>query len=387
MVALLLAVAVMTVSGCGTLRDFRGANSFPLPGTKGGGTNSFPLPGTKGGGTNSYTVQAQMRDVQNLKQNSRVRVDDVTVGNVTKIERQGWQALVTMTLEHDVQLPGNAVATLGQTSLLGSLHIELSPPKDIPAEGKLHDGSLIPLASTGDYPSTEQTLGALSLVLNGGGAAQLQDITQALSTAYSGRGDELRSLISQVDEFTGHLNDQKDDIIDAVESLNGLAGQFAEQKPVLDRALQTIPHALTVLKDQRHNLSDALDQLGKFDALVVDSVNQTKESLLRELHDLGPVLQSVADAGPALIESLDFFSTMPFPKSTLANYFRGDYANETLVVDLTLSRLDASLLTGTRFEGLLTEMELQWGRTIGQLPSPYTVRNPLLAPYNFNQGP
>jgi phospholipid/cholesterol/gamma-HCH transport system substrate-binding protein len=54
---------------------------------------------------------------------------------------------------------------------------------------------------------------------------------------------------------------------------------------------------------------------------------------------------------------------------------------------LTLSRLDSSFFTGTRFEGKLTQLELQWGRTIGQQPSPYTFGNPLTVPYQTNQGP
>ena len=70
-------------------------------------------------------------------------------------------------------------------------------------------------------------------------------------------------------------------------------------------------------------------------------------------------------------------------KSTLANWFRGDFANITLVVDLTLSRLDSGLFTGTRYEGNLTKLELQWGRTIGQMPSPYTAGNPLIASYRW----
>ena len=86
-----------------------------------------------------------MPDVDNIEPNSRVRVADVTVGNVTKIERQGWHALVTMELNGNVQLPANATAKLGQTSLLGSLHIELAPPTDAAPEGRLHEGSLIPL--------------------------------------------------------------------------------------------------------------------------------------------------------------------------------------------------------------------------------------------------
>jgi phospholipid/cholesterol/gamma-HCH transport system substrate-binding protein len=127
--------------------------------------------------------------------------------------------------------------------------------------------------------------------------------------------------------------------------------------------------------------------LGKFSALTADSVNLSKDALVKNLQNLGPVLQSLADAGPALTRSLDFYATFPFPKPTLTKWIRGDYANLTAVIDLTLSRLDASFLTGTRWEGNLTELEMQWGRTIGQMPSPYTARNPLVVPYHYDQGP
>jgi phospholipid/cholesterol/gamma-HCH transport system substrate-binding protein len=367
------ALAVLSVAAVSACSSWRGVNSLPLPGTQGNG------PG-------AYTIEAQLPDVANIERNSRVRVGDVTVGNVSDIERQGWHALVTMTINGNVKLPANATATIGQTSLLGSLHIELAPPKDVAPQGVLHDGSIIRLTSGAAFPSTEQTLASVSLLLNGGGLGQIQDITQALSVAFAGRENDLRSLIQQLDIFVGYVNDQKDDIIAAADSLNKLVGQFAAQKPVVDRALTSIPNALSVLKNQRDNLSDALAQLGKFSALVADSTNQTKENLVRELSDLGPVLQSLADAGPALTRSLGLFSTFPFPKDTLTKWLRGDYANLTAVIDLTLSRIDSSLFTGTRYEGNLTNLEMQWGRTIGQLPSPYTARNPLVAPYRWDQG-
>ena len=366
----LLGVLVVTgLSGCG----WRGLNSVPLPGTAGHGPGSF-------------TIQAQLPDVGNLEQNSRVQVGDVTVGNVTKIERQDWHALLTMTLDGDVDLPANATATIGQTSLLGSLHVELAPPADVTPEGKLGNGSLIALSSAGRYPSTEQTLAAISLVLNGGGIGQIQDITAALSTALAGREDDLRSLIEQLDNFTSRVNAQTGDIIAAAESLNNMVGQFADQKPVVDKALTTIPEALEVLRDERQNLVEALDQLGQFSALAADSANLTRETLVKELYDLGPVLESLANAGPALTRSLSLFATYPFPKETISKWARGDYANLTAIIDLTLSRLDASFFTGTRWEGNLTELELQWGRTIGQMPSPYTAGNPLVAPYRWDQG-
>jgi phospholipid/cholesterol/gamma-HCH transport system substrate-binding protein len=374
--SLVMITVVAWISGCG----WRGLNSLPLPGTQGNGPGSF-------------VIQAQMPDVNNIQPNSRVRVADVTVGHVTKIERQGWHALVTMRLNGDVNMPANATAKIGTTSLLGSYHIELAAPTDTAPQGKLRDGSLIALSHGGAYPSTEQTLAALSMVLNGGGLGQVQDITEALSTAFQGREHDLRSLIGQLDKFTAYLNDQKDDIVAATDSLNHLVGKFAAQQPVLDRALATVPDALAVLNNERDKLVEAADQLGKFSALTVDSVNKTKENLIKELQQVGPVLESLANAGPALTRSLSLLATFPFPNETFEKFQRGDYANLTAIIDLTLSRLDQGLFTGTRWECHLTQIELQWGRTIGQYPSPCTagtpsVRgNPLTIPYHWEQGP
>jgi phospholipid/cholesterol/gamma-HCH transport system substrate-binding protein len=371
MVVLAMIAALASTSGCG---DWRGLNSVPVPGTQGGGADAF-------------VVRAELPDVNNIQPNSRVRVGDVDVGTLTKVERQGWHAVVTMRMNGDVVLPENSTARIGLTSLLGSLHIELAPPTDVPPQGRLHNGSLIPLSRGGAFPSTEQTLAALSLVLNGGGLGQVQDITEAFSTAFRGREQDLRSMITQLDAFTRNLNDQTGDIIAASESLNNLVGQFAAKRPVLDDALETIPDALAVLNGQRQNLIDAADRFATFNAMVVDSVNETKENLVKELTEVGPVLESLANAGPSMTRALSLIPTFPFPNETIENWQRGDYANLTAIVDLTLSRLDAGLFTGTRWEGNLTELELQWGRTIGQFPSPYTQGNPLTVPYNSDQGP
>ncbi|WP_284225727.1 virulence factor Mce family protein [Mycobacterium antarcticum] len=367
-----LAVAVLTaaLAGCA---DWRGLNTLPMPGTRGDGPGAF-------------VITAEMPDVNNIQPNSRVRVADVTVGTVTKIERQDWHALVTMRLDGDVDVPENATAKIGLTSLLGSLHIELSPPVDEPPHGRLHEGSVIPLSHGAAYPSTEQTLAALSMVLNGGGLGQVQDITEAFSTAFRGREQDLRGLIGQLDTFTANLDDQTGDIIAAAEQLDVLAGKFAARQPVLDRALETVPQALAVLNDERSNLVEAVDKLGKFSALTVDTVNQSKENLVKELKDVGPVLESLANAGPSMTRALSLIPTFPFPNETIEKWQRGDYANLTAIVDLTLSRIDSGFFTGTRWEGDLTELELQWGRTIGQFPSPYTAGNPLTVPYNPNQG-
>jgi phospholipid/cholesterol/gamma-HCH transport system substrate-binding protein len=354
-----------------------------LTGCEWRGLNSLSLPGTEGSDDGSYTIQAQLPDVVVIQQNTRVRVADVNVGNVTRIEVQDWHALVTMRINKDVHLPANATAKVGTTSLLGSMHIELAPPTDEPPEGELKNGSVIPLTRADTYPTTEQTLASVSILLNGGGLGQLQEINQTFAKALSGRENEMRSLLTQLNIFIDQLNVQTDDIITATENLNKLAGQVAAKNDTVDKALTTIPQAIAVLADSREKLANAVDALGKFSAIATSTVQQTRESLVANLRNIAPVLRELANAGPALTRGLDFLSTYPWVKSTIPNWFRGDFANITLVIDLTLSRIDAGLFTGTRWEGDLTELELQWGRTIGQKPSPYTLGNPLIAPYRW----
>ena len=72
-----------------------------------------------------------------------------------------------------------------------------------------------------------------------------------------------------------------------------------------------------MLKDERKNLADALDQLGKFGALAADSVNQTKENLVKELQNIGPVLQSAGRCRASVDPLTRFLLTFPFPKPTL----------------------------------------------------------------------
>lgn len=371
-IALILALAGGS-SGC-ELKNWQGLNSLPLPGTTGNGPGSFE-------------ITAEMPDINNIQPNSRVRVGDATVGHITKIELQGWHALVTMRLDGGVNMPSNSIAKIGLTSILGSQHIELSPPTDEPPQGRLREGSLIPLSHSAAYPTVEQTLAAVSMVLNGGGLGQVQDITEAFSTAFRGREQDLRSLIGELDRFAANFNDQTDDVIAATESLNKVAGTFAANQPTLDKALKSIPEALAVLNNERENLAEAADALGKFGERVVSTVDQSKANLVKELKEIGPVLESLANAGPSMTRALSLILTFPFPNETIEKWQRGDYANMTAIVDLTLSRIDQGIFTGTRWEGDLTELEMQWGRTIGQFPSPYTKANPLVAPYRFDQGP
>ena len=221
---------------------------------------SLPLPGGPDVGEDPMTVKVEFADVLDLVPQSTVKVNDVSVGKVSAIDLEGYQALVTLEIQRDVDLPGNAVAELRQTSLLGEKFVELSAPDEGAIESRLRDGAVIPIERAGRNPEVEEVLGALSLLLNGGGVAQLKTITQELNLALEGREDSARSVLRNLRTFTGQLDENKTDIVDAIESLNRLALAAEKQLPTIDKALDELPSALDSIDRQRDDLVEMLDR-------------------------------------------------------------------------------------------------------------------------------
>src|SRR5437764_11663303 len=103
-----------------------------------------------------------------------------------------------MLVNGSVHLPGNAIAQVEQSSLLGEQFIALSAPPGLPGRGKLPDGALIPVSRTTSNATVEEVLGALSMLLNGGGISQLHTITTQLDAAMTGNAPQIRSVLVQI---------------------------------------------------------------------------------------------------------------------------------------------------------------------------------------------
>ncbi|MBI3212996.1 MAG: MCE family protein [Mycobacterium sp.] len=327
-----------------------GSGAVLLAGCSFGGLNSLDMPGTKGHGPGSYLVTVELPDVATLPQNSPVMVDDVTVGSVSGIEAMQrpdgtFYAAVKMSLDSDVNLPANSTARVAQTSLLGSQHIELSPPATEPAQGRLAEGANIPQSRTGRYPTTEEVLSSLGMVVNKGNLGALQDITDEAYAAVAGRTGSFADLIPKLAELTDSLSRQTDDIIAAAEGLNRFAGILASNKDKLGRALDSLPPALKVLNENRANIVDTFAALRRLGVVAADVLSRTKDDFAADFKDLYPAIKALNDNSKSFIKDLELLPTFPFHYKYLRQAVRGDYLNVFVTFDLTLRRLGESIFT------------------------------------------
>lgn len=319
MLASALALVAVLASACGTI-GFTGLYDVPLP----GGADLGPHP---------YRVVAQFSDVLDLVPQAAVRANDVAVGRVSAIDLPdgSWTANVTMEINGSVRLPANAVASLRQTSLLGEKYVEIDSPADEPPEGTLIDGAVIPLTRTNRNPQVEEVLGALSMLLNGGGVAQLRTISRQLNIALSGNETQARAALSAIDTVLANLDAHQGDITAALDGLNRLSATLSSRDAEIGNLLDNLTPGLKVLDQQRQQLVSMLNALNTLSGVAVTTVNASESDLIADLKALAPTVRQLVAAGDSLPDALQVLPTYPFTDAVLPA-IKGDYLNVFLSV-------------------------------------------------------
>ncbi|MFI6103236.1 MCE family protein [Streptomyces sp. NPDC051310] len=321
------------------------AGSLLLTGCSGSGFDGLydvGLPGGAAADGDAYRVTVEFRDVLDLVPQSAVKVNNVTVGAVEKVELDGWHARVRLRIADSVKLPGNAVAELRQTSMLGEKYVALSAPVDAAPAGRLKDGARIPLSRSGRNPEIEEVLSALSALLNGGGVAQLKTITTELNKALEGRENRVRSLLGELDTFIGGLDSQRTEIVRALNGIDRLSKRLAAEKKTITSALDTVPPALKVLADQRRKLTAMLTSLSTLSTTGTKVINASRADVVANLRALRPILEQLNKAGDDLPNALELLTTYPFPRNVVGA-IKGDYVNLRITADLDLASIYGNL--------------------------------------------
>ena len=355
MLATVFAVVGALLAGCG---NFTGIYDIPLPG--GADLGEAPI-----------EVKVDFRDVLDLVPQSAVKLDEVAVGKVEDITLTGaaWNARVTIQLNRGTDLPANTYANVKQSSLLGEKYIELLRPPKGTAHGELTDGAMIPVSRTDQGVELEEVLGALSMLLNGGGVEQLNTITKELSAISTGREAEIKAAMHNANTLVRGLNGQTDDISNALDGLNRLSKELRKDKEVIARALDDLEPGLRVLVEQRKQLVTMLEAMKKLSVVATDTVQKSQHSLVNNLEALRPILANLVKSGDKLPKSLELLVSFPFPDAAVAGA-RGDYFNLFQTLNLNIREIYQAYQRdrGNPFKGLPVLQELPASQ--GQLLDP-----------------
>lgn len=307
--------------------------------------NDYTLPGQMAVGSDGYTATVTFDQVANLVPNSAVELNNVVVGTVASIDVSNWQAKVKLRLLKSADIPANATFSIGQKTLLGAQYVEVNLPAK-PSATKLANNASIPTSQTGTYPATEQVLGAVALLLNNGGLSQIQTITSQLSAAFTDHVPDSRELIRRTSQLLAVFDQNKGQLVGALEALNRLSSGLANDQATLSQALDRLGPGLRSLAQERQTLVDAVNATGRTGAQASQVIAASRQGLLQSINGLKPILANLQSVATTLPDALKIAVTIPFPAMTTTNALKGDYANLFTTLDVRGSSLADTWLTG-----------------------------------------
>ncbi|MCW4351937.1 MCE family protein [Hoyosella sp. YIM 151337] len=328
-----LTTLAMSASGCFVMRD---------------GIYTFPLPGGPDLGPEPITVTAEFDQVPEVFPETMVKVNGVNVGKIDRVDLsdEGWTAVITMRLQGDLQLPANSQISIQQTALLGEkfLAIEPPPPADRSAE-VIGEGDVIPIDNSRVQIEIEDIFGALSLLLNGGGVAQIQPIIEELDRAFGGREPQVKALLNDTNQLVASLNNQRAEIQRTFDNLDVMTTQLDNQRDQISRIVEEIPRGTQILSEQTPQIIEMLRQLDGMGQVGTRVIGQAREDIVQDLRALRPTLQALANTGPDLPNSMSILPTYPFSDAAIDSAF-GGAINGWLAVDLSIAETLENLGVG-----------------------------------------
>ncbi|GAA1727041.1 MCE family protein [Aeromicrobium alkaliterrae] len=345
--AVVVTAVLAVLTGCGTT-----AADLPLPGSS--------MPG------DTYRVTATFDDALNLAQGAPVKVDGVAIGRVESISVADLKAVVVMEIVEDTRIGTTADFRLRSTTALGELFVDVVDDPAAPADGAvLADGDTVDPELASAAPTVEDTLSAASLFINGGGVGQIQTIVDETNLMIGGREDTLRDVLHRITSTAGTVTDMSGDIDDALTAIANASQVLADRQTTIDRALTEIAPAAEVLEANTASLVDLLASIDGLGAVVVPTIQQTRDDIAAIVAQSGPVFAQVASIEPRIEDGVS--QILAFV-SGLQTGVPGSFLNTHLVFQGSLSIGDLTLVAPSPDGASTPEVAPNAVQNLTQLP-------------------
>lgn len=265
---------------------------------------SLPKIGGVSGPT--YRVSATFANVVNLPANAQVRVGAFSVGYVSSIHLQNFQAVVDMRIKDSTKLVDGTTASIRFDTPLGEDFVLLQPPTGTAtvAANYLKDGSSIPESQTETAPSVEDTFGALGALLNGGGINQLQTIISQTNLALAGNQQQIRNLIEDLNSTVSSLASNTPSIDRALQAMAQLTKTLNAGSGSIQQGIAALGPAASVLAGETNDINGLFDNLNTLSNTADSIINASAAGTVQTFQQLKPLLDQLtsvqAQLDPAL---------------------------------------------------------------------------------------
>ncbi|MCP9953759.1 MCE family protein [Actinomadura madurae] len=251
---------------------------------------------TAGAPKGDLTLTATFDDAQGLVAGHSVKMSDITIGTVTKVELAGYRAKATLSIEDDVKIPKGTRAEIKVTSLLGENYVELQMPPGASMDRGPFLATGAAITDTSVQPAFEQVVGQAGPLIQALAGDDVATVVNAGATALDGNGTKLNTTIAQAGALLRMFAEQRRELGESVDRFARLGRSLAKGSDALSETPEQLERTTRLLNDDKDKIIKTVDRLTTMARELNDKVLEGRIGRFRALlRDLDPVLQQLGD--------------------------------------------------------------------------------------------
>jgi phospholipid/cholesterol/gamma-HCH transport system substrate-binding protein len=253
-------------------------------------------------------LSARFDDVADLAPGAPVMLADVTVGKVEEIELDGTQARVTMSIDSSARLPQGAIARVRRESLLGEKIIDFVIPETVPVDAPLlQDGAEI--LQTEVRPDLEDLVREGVNVLGPIAASEVATLVDEGAKGFGGRGDELRTMITNFDAIVSAYARNTDEIRGVIENMDRFNTILASRAQAHARSVANTAQSIGMLREEVDRLEAAIRALTRLSIggrLILEDHSDEMSRFFKQMRVILGILHEEQDSIELLLKWAPF---------------------------------------------------------------------------------
>ncbi len=254
-----------------------------------------------------FELKAELETAQAVTpgQGQTVRVAGVRVGDISKVEYDDGNAVVTMDIDRKfLPVYEDATVLLRPKTGLKDMFLELDPGTQ--AAGEYEEGETIPVANTAPDTNLDQILAALDNDTRG----YLQMLLVGGGQGLAGRGKDLGEVLKSLGpinkglaRLNGEVAKRKENLANLIHNMNILFGRVGEDDEGIARLIDASNSALGAIASQDLDVRRATGLLGptlKETRFAFQETNKLADVLGPALNDLRPFARQLKPINDSL---------------------------------------------------------------------------------------
>lgn len=243
---------------------------------------------------NTYQVHAIFTDATGILNGDPVKIAGVDVGKVVSFKVDSGEAIVTLELTREADLPDNVVAEIKFRNLLGQRVLNLAEPES-PSSTPLEPGGTIPVENTRPALDLSVVFNNLRPLIQSTNPEEINLVSRAILEVFKGREGHVAKILGNIGEVTQELADKDQRLARLVTNLDELTQILNGESASIRGGINRFGELMESLAQTTPTIERVVDQLddasGRFGSILA----RNRANLDSELDDLNTILSIVAD--------------------------------------------------------------------------------------------